>query len=229
MLTSLATMFNTISASQTEEEWSITITGLVDRPYNLTLSEMLKMPTILVEAELYCVDGPAQPILQGRWRGVALKTILGRAVLNRDVVKIAFHAGDGFTSDLVLEDALRGDVIIAYELNGQRISGSKGSPGNRLVVPGQWGYKWVAGLAKIEAVDYDYLGVWESRGYPDKATINPVQQACSTGALDPGIYLAFVIMAFVVLATGRSYLRRRRLENEPMIQAGKQESGDAAS
>jgi DMSO/TMAO reductase YedYZ molybdopterin-dependent catalytic subunit len=228
LLVSLATIPNTTSASEAQEEWSIMITGLVDRPYNLSLSEMLKMPATVVEAELYCVDGPAQPILQGKWRGVALKTILERAVPNKDVVKIAFHAGDGFTSDLVVEDALKKDVTVAYELNGEQMQGSKFSPGNRLVVPGQWGYKWVAGIAKIEAVDYDFLGVWESRGYPDKATISPVEQACAASALDPRIYLAFVIMGFVVLVTGRSYLKRRRIESESISQADKQESGHTA-
>ncbi len=214
LLISLTLTLNTTPPSEAQQEWSIIITGLVDRPYNLSLSEMLKMPTTVVEAELYCVDGPAQPILQGKWKGVALSAVLERAVLNNGVVKIAFHAGDGFSSDLTVEDALKKDVIIAYELNGQQMQGSKLSPGNRLVVPGQWGYKWVSGVAKIEAVDYDFLGVWESRGYPDKATISPVQQACAADAVDPGVYLAFVIMAFVVLVVGRSYLKRRRIESE---------------
>jgi hypothetical protein len=41
----------------------------------------------------------------------------------------------------------------------------------RLVVPGRWGYKWISMLTRIEVLDYNYLGFWESRGYSDLAGI----------------------------------------------------------
>jgi hypothetical protein len=41
----------------------------------------------------------------------------------------------------------------------------------RLVVPDRWGYKWVNKVSEIQAVNYDYLGFWESRGYSDSAIV----------------------------------------------------------
>jgi hypothetical protein len=41
----------------------------------------------------------------------------------------------------------------------------------RLVVPGRWGYKWIHHLNKIELVNYDFLGKFESQGYSDSAEI----------------------------------------------------------
>ena len=41
----------------------------------------------------------------------------------------------------------------------------------RLVVPDKWGYKWISYVTVIELVDYDFLGVWESQGYPDAAVV----------------------------------------------------------
>jgi len=37
--------------------------------------------------------------------------------------------------------------------------------------PGMWGYKWIKYLIKIEVVDYNFLGTYESEGYPDDAYI----------------------------------------------------------
>ena len=41
-------------------------------------------------------------------------------------------------------------------LNGKPIGGKKGYPKNRLVIPGAWGFKWIAWIVRIEAVDYDF-------------------------------------------------------------------------
>jgi len=200
-------------AEESSQDLEISVCGLVDRPYNLSYSEMLKMPSTIVEAELYCVDGPNHPITQGKWRGVALRTILEKACLKKGVVKIAFYASDEFSSDLALEEALNPDIILAYELDGEMMQGTRGGPINRLVVPGRWGYKWVASVVKIEALDYDFLGTWERQGYSDNALISPPPPPCAPSSPDLGMYLAFVIIALVALLAGRSYLRQKRLND----------------
>jgi len=40
------------------EEWTLTVDGLVDRRLNLTLKDILEMPSTVVEAELWCVGDP---------------------------------------------------------------------------------------------------------------------------------------------------------------------------
>ncbi|MDN5320241.1 MAG: hypothetical protein PWP49_661 [Thermococcaceae archaeon] len=42
---------------------------------------------------------------------------------------------------------------------------------NTVKPPGMWGYKWIKYLIKIEVVDYNFLGTYESEGYPDDAYI----------------------------------------------------------
>ena len=61
---------------------------------------------------------------------------------------------------------MREDIILAYEKDGERLSEK-----TRLVVPGKWGYKWISQLTRIELVNYDFKGFWESRGYSDEADI----------------------------------------------------------
>jgi len=198
-----------VTAEPTQLNWVIAINGLVESPYNLSYTEILRIPSTTIEAKLYCVDFPDRSIYEGNWKGVQLKKILEKAVLKPGVAKLAFFAGDGFTTDLHIEDALSPDVLIAYELNGRSIEGAKGFPGNRLVVPGRWGYKWIAGIVRIEAVAHDFLGVWESRGYPDKALINQPEPAQKKGSSDPGLYLALVIIILMASLAVFFYLRQR--------------------
>lgn len=148
----------------------LVVDGLVQHPLNLTMEELMAMPRTTVSATLYCVDGPDYPLASGNWTGVQLAIILEQAHVSPSAMKVAFHANDGFSTDLTVEAAMRENVILAYERDGQPLTEKL-----RLVVPGHWGYKWISNLGHIELVDHDFLGSWESRGYPDDAEISPRQ------------------------------------------------------
>ncbi|ACS91022.1 MULTISPECIES: molybdopterin-dependent oxidoreductase [Thermococcus] len=162
--------FSEVSSSSPEvlnasEEWVIEVTGLVEKPMNITLSQLKEMPQTAVFSELYCVAYPGKARKQGLWKGVKLSYILEQAGVKDGAIKVAFYARDGFTTDLTLEEALTNDeLIIAYEFNNKPIE-------PRLIAPGMWGYKWIKYLVKIEVVDYNFLGTYESEGYPDDAYI----------------------------------------------------------
>lgn len=156
---------NSTTAKKTLGEPVIEITGLVERPYNITLSELRNMTPKVVYADLYCVSSPNLPRKGGKWVGVPLKTLLERAGIRENAVKVALYADDTYTTDLRIKDVLSNeDIIVAYEYNGKPIR-------PRLVVPGRWGYKWIKGLVRVEVVDHDFLGTWEKAGYPDDAYI----------------------------------------------------------
>ncbi len=143
----------------------IEITGLVERPYNVSIEELGEMPSRSVQAVLYCVGAPNKALKNGTWTGVPLSYLIQRAEIKKNAVKVALYASDGYTTDLKLEDIINDEnIIVAYEYNGESIS-------PRLVVPGRWGYKWIKRIIKIELVDYDFKGTWESAGYPDDAYI----------------------------------------------------------
>lgn len=151
-------------------EWAVLVHGSVHRSLNLTLDKIEAMPRRTVDAEIYCLPSPGSDgflVEKGNWTGVRLRFILERAGISADAVKVAFYAEDGFITDLTLEMALREDVILAYEKDGKPLREKL-----RLVVPGNWGYKWIKWLTQIELVDYDFKGVYESRGFPDNAEIS---------------------------------------------------------
>jgi len=63
------------------------------------------------------------------------------------------------------------NIIIAYKMNGLTLPPERGFP-FELVSESQYGYKWIKWITKIELTDNpNYLGFWESRGFPNNATL----------------------------------------------------------
>jgi DMSO/TMAO reductase YedYZ molybdopterin-dependent catalytic subunit len=153
------------SANSAENaEWQLTVTGAVGHPLNLSWAEIVAMPKSTVNAALVCVDMPNYILAQGDWAGIKLRTLLEEAGISADAIKVGFYAKDGYSTDLTAETAMRDDVILAYEKDGKPLDETL-----RLVVPGKWGYKWIAQVVGIELFNYNFLGVWESKGYSDEA------------------------------------------------------------
>ena len=155
-------------------EWQLTVTGLVETPLNLNGTEIVAMPKSTVNAAIICVDFPSNIVAQGNWAGIKLRTLLEEAAPSADAIKVAFYAADGYSTDLPVETAMHDDVILAYEKDGSPVNDL------RLVVPGKWGYKWISQLTRIELVDYNFLGFWESRGYSDEANISEGSPSAGT-------------------------------------------------
>jgi hypothetical protein len=155
-----------MSGSVTESEWTLVVDGFVQSPLSLSFEDLVAMPATTVYAQLYCVFVPAIPLDEGNWTGVRLGLILEEAGVSPEAVKVAFYADDGFATDLTLTTAMRNDIIVAYEKDGEPLTETL-----RLVVPCKWGYKWISGPTHIELVDYDFLGTYESVGFSDEAEI----------------------------------------------------------
>ncbi len=149
-----------------DPQWSLIIDGFVQSSLNLTLDDLSAMPRATEYAELYCVDAPTIAAEQGEWTGVRLGLLLEKAGVSPDAVKVAFYGDDGYTTDLTVATAMRDDIILAYERDGQPLSEKL-----RLVVPGKWGYKWASRVTHVELTNYDFTGLYEGRGYSDDAEI----------------------------------------------------------
>ena len=160
----VAIAFRATQPAEMTNQATISFTGLVNDSLNFSLDDIMSMPNVTVTAELICVSG--QSYGTHDWTGVRLSYLLNLTGIREGVVKVAFYAADGYITDLKIEDAIRSDVIVAYQKDGTLLSER-----TRLVVPGMWGYKWVFDIETIRLVDYNFMGDWEGRGYPDNATI----------------------------------------------------------
>ena len=175
-------LFYVVSKNETDptvdvDDWRLEITGLVDNPMTLTYEDLKTALPVEEYVTLECIGNVVGGDLIGnaRWKGVRLSAILEEARLGPDVVDIAFEAADGFTNAVSLGRAMSGDVLVVYEMNGQPLPAEHGFPA-RIVVPGFYGYKSVKWLTKIEPVDHDFLGYWESRGRTDNPIIKTMSK-----------------------------------------------------
>ncbi|MCK9689324.1 molybdopterin-dependent oxidoreductase [Scleromatobacter humisilvae] len=112
-----------------------------------------------------------------RWVGVPLKDILVRAELKDsarqvtfDGLDLALMGGGDFVKALDIAQAMNGEVMIAYQMNGADLPMLNGYP-VRLVVPGYYGTYWVKHLSEIQVIDQVFDGFWMKPAYrvPDNA------------------------------------------------------------
>jgi DMSO/TMAO reductase YedYZ molybdopterin-dependent catalytic subunit len=112
-----------------------------------------------------------------QWTGTPLASLLAECgPLKRGIEAVFFGADEkiekirdkdylqNFARSLSLADALRDDVILAYEMNGEPLERGHGAP-LRLVVPGWFGIAWVKWLTRIEVLDRRYMSKYMAREY----------------------------------------------------------------
>jgi DMSO/TMAO reductase YedYZ molybdopterin-dependent catalytic subunit len=166
--------------------FSVEIKGKVDRPTQLSLAELRKMPTIEIVAVNQCSGnsrGFFTPRVAGgqlgngamgnaRWKGVPLKAVLDKAGVQAGARQVVFGGMDGPVSDrtpdfakaLDIDHARDGEVMLAYSMNGKDLPFLNGFP-LRLVVPGYYGTYWLKHLDEINVIDNVYDGFWMKSAY----------------------------------------------------------------
>src|SRR5205807_5522600 len=103
-----------------------------------------------------------------KWKGVRLRDVLEKAKLKSGVVDIVLRAADDYTDSIPLDRAQADATILVYEMNGAPLTAEHGFP-VRLLVPGIYGMKNVKWITRLTAVDYDFKGFWQVRGWNDTA------------------------------------------------------------
>ena len=151
------------------EKYELIIDGLVKTPLFLNYNDLRKLQYKEEAETLTCI---ALVSAKGIWRGIPLRDILKKAKAKKEGTYVIFYAADGYSSAIPLENAIKSNVILATELNGEMLTPEHGFP-LRLVYPGYYGYKWVKWINHIKVVNFEYKGHWESAGYSNEANIKP--------------------------------------------------------
>jgi sulfane dehydrogenase subunit SoxC len=169
------------------EGWRLRIGGRVRSDLELSLDDLRARPAVREPVTMECAgNGRAQlsprPFSQpwlleavgtGEWGGTPLRPILEEAGLGDDAVEVLFTGLDRGTEagieqtyerSLPLDDALREEVLLAYELNGRPLPPQHGFP-LRLVVPGWYGMTNVKWLDRITVLDRPYDGYQQRQAY----------------------------------------------------------------
>ena len=150
--------------------WRLRVTGMVDRPLELSLEDLLGMTLSELDATLVCVHNPVggSRIGSARWLGLPLADLLERAGVQPDAEQLVARSVDGFTAGIpVSRVSSPHAALLAIGMNGEPLTVANGFPA-RLLVPGLWGAdantKWVTELELTTwGAVRDY---WDRRGWP---------------------------------------------------------------
>jgi hypothetical protein len=156
---------------------NLVIRGLVSNILNLSYAEVEALPMVWEVTNLQCVG-----VFNGtpyNWTGIPLFQLLKLAGVKMGAKEVVFHAEDGFSSSVTIDVAMHPTTLLGLKVNGSTLryydgyftTGAVGGYPYKAVIPCRYGYKWVHWIDEIEVVDYDYKGIYESRGYSDDARI----------------------------------------------------------
>jgi len=170
--------------------WRLRVTGMVDRPLELSLDDLFAREIVEADVTLACVSNEVGGRLVGnaRWRGVRLDDLLAEAGVRPGATQVVGRSVDGFTAGFPTATLDGRAVLVAVGMNGAPLPFDHGFPA-RLVVPGLYGYvsatKWLAEieLTTLEALD----GYWIPRGWAKEA---PIKTASRIDVPRPGSDLA---------------------------------------
>lgn len=159
----------------TPQDWTLSVTGMVDRPMTLTFDELLAQPMRERYITLACVSNPVGGHLVGnaKWLGWPVRELLARAGPSPAADMVLSTSDDGWTAGTplgVLTD--RRDALLAVGMNDEPLPFEHGFP-VRLVVPGLYGYvsatKWVTELKVTRFADE--TAYWTDRGWAPRGPI----------------------------------------------------------
>lgn len=162
--------------------WRLKIDGLVERPSELSLADLRRLPARTQITRHDCVEGWSAI---GEWAGPQLGTLLKTVGLKPNARYVVFHCADNYGGEISkggaqstglyyesidLVDAFHPQTILATRMNGAPLPVAYGAP-IRLRVERQLGYKQAKYVTRIEVVDsfagmeLGKGGYWEDRGY----------------------------------------------------------------
>lgn len=155
-------------------EWTLTVTGMVERELTLEYADLLDMNLVEKYATLSCVSNKVGGRLVGNavWLGVPFSEILERAGADPAAEQVAATGADGFSTGFPLAAVYDRDTILAIGMNGEPLPYRHGFPA-RLVVPGYYGFvsaaKWVERIELTTWDDHD--SYWVKLGWAKHAPV----------------------------------------------------------
>ncbi len=143
--------------------WRLRVDGLVRRPLELTLDELMRMPRVSYTVKHHCVEGWSA--IAG-WHGVPVSAIVQRCEPLPAARYIRFVSFDSdYSNGWDLASAMHPQTILAYGMNDNPLPAAHGAP-LRLYSPTKLGYKLTKYLVSMTFSDRRPGGYWEDQGYP---------------------------------------------------------------
>jgi DMSO/TMAO reductase YedYZ molybdopterin-dependent catalytic subunit len=168
------------------DKFSLSIGGSVNAPITFSFAQLKKFEPVEIAAVLQCSGnsrGFMNPRVGGgqlgngamgnaKWKGVRLRDLFAKSGLKATAKQVTFNGLDkpptektpDFVKALDLDHANDGEIMLAYEMNGQPLPVLNGFP-LRLIVPGYYGTYWVKHVNEITVIDEPLNNFWMNPAY----------------------------------------------------------------
>src|SRR3954471_2136341 len=167
--------------------WQVEVGGHVRAPLRRDVKTIRSLPAVTHRVVMECAgNGRArleprplsQPWLEGavgnaEWTGTPLAAVLEQAGVEDGAVEVVLTGADRGVQDdvehdyersLPLDEAMRPEVLLAYEMNGEPLLPQHGFP-IRVIVPGWYGMTSVKWLKRITVVTEPFEGYQQKIAY----------------------------------------------------------------
>lgn len=163
---------NLVPPTIVEEDWKLTVGGLVENPLTLTLADIRSSYEPMHQfVTLACISNPIGGDLTSttRWTGFSLQQLVAQVKPLPEATHLRIDSIDGFVEYLAL-DTIQNDerVMLAYAWDGLPLEVKHGFP-LRVYIPDRYGMKQPKWIVSIEFVEQWGEGYWVRRGWDKDA------------------------------------------------------------
>ena len=167
------------------QTYRLKVTGLVERPKELTLEDIRGMGKTVLDAGFECSGNSARSVQglvsNGRWTGLPLREVLKEAGVKEKAREVVFFGADRGTEEvefrgrkypveqqygrsIPVDTAMSPEPFLAHALNGEPLTVHQGFP-LRLIMPGWYGAPNVKWLVNVHLQEDPYIGKYQALWY----------------------------------------------------------------
>ena len=148
------------------QKFRLDLDGAVENAVSLSFDEFMALPQADSTSDMHCVTQWSR--YENHWRGVPARTLLDLARPKAGARHVVFHAHDGYTTNVRLDQFNQPDVFLVTLWDGKPISRQHGGP-VRVMIPRLYLWKSAKWVRRMEFTAADRPGFWEARGYHNNA------------------------------------------------------------
>ena len=156
-----------------QAQWRLEIGGLCENPLSLDWDAFMALPQVEDVSDFHCVTTWSR--MDNRWGGVRFRTLAELAVPAAEAQHVLCTGYDHmpgtripYTVNLPLARAVEEDVLLVHTWEGEPLPVEHGGP-CRMITPKLYAWKGAKWIRRIDFLDHDQLGFWETRGYSNTA------------------------------------------------------------
>ena len=142
--------------------WELRIYGAVEMEVKFDWEQFTALPLTKVLCDIHCVTSWSR--FNNEFEGVSLLELMKHVKPLPEAKAVMAHSYGGYTTNLLLDDLLREDNLLAYKHGGNDLEAQHGGP-CRLVVPHLYFWKSAKWIRGLEFLPQDAPGFWEQYGY----------------------------------------------------------------